>query len=458
MLLTITSTTPPARDLGYVLRKHPDRAQEFTLSFGVAHVWYPEASDERTTAALLVDIDPVALVARRRRGALLTDYVNDRPYVASSFMSVALGQVLGSALRGSGDDADPPRSLKATVAVVASADGPDALHDLFAPLGYRVTATTHALAPGMPEWGDSPYVTLTLTGERSVGALLRHLYVLLPVLDGAKHYWIDDSEVDKLLRAGAGWLADHPQRDLITRRYLKGQRSMTSAALDRLVGEVEGAAPDGDVPSSTGRTPLHALRRQAVAAELLAKGANRVLDLGCGEGRLIADLLREPTIAHITGVDVSMAALRRAAQHLRLDELSHHQRERVTLLQSALTYRDARLRGYDAAAVVEVIEHLDPWRLDAFADVVFGDAHPATVVVTTPNADHNVAYPDLAHGGHRHADHRFEWGRDRFAAWADGVAATHGYEVAVRPVGEVHPEVGAPTQLAVFTATVAVAP
>lgn len=468
MLLTITSTTAPARDLGFVLRKHPDRAQAFDLPFGTAHVWYPQADDERTTAALYVDVDPLALVRSRRLGGATTDHVNDRPFVASSFLSVALGRVLGTALRGGGDDEhDGPRALQATVAVVASHDGPAAVRDLFAPLGYDVATTVHPLDPEVPAWGDSPYMTVTLARHGAIGDLLRHLYVLLPVLDGVKHYWIDDSEVDKLLRAGEGWLADHPQRELIARRYLKGQRSLTSAALDRLLAD-EPAGPasadpadraevstadGGRASASAEHAPLHVQRRRAVVGELLERGATRVLDLGCGEGRLIADLLREPTVTRVTGVDVSTAALRRAAGRLHLDELSHRQRDRVQLLQSALTYRDRRLRGHDAAAVVEVVEHLDPWRLDAFAAVVFGDARPATVVVTTPNAEHNVAYAGVGAGGHRHADHRFEWTRRDFAEWTAAVASEYGYQATIRPVGEDLPDVGAPTQLAVLTTT-----
>ncbi|CAN5922300.1 hypothetical protein BH23ACT10_BH23ACT10_11300 [soil metagenome] len=204
------------------------------------------------------------------------------------------------------------------------------------------------------------------------------------------------------------------------------------------------------VPNDAEHTPLDMLRRRAVVAELVARGASRVLDLGCGEGRLIADLLREPTVAQIAGVDVSVAALRRASRRLRLVELPHRQRERITLLQSALTYRDARLRGFDAAAVVEVIEHLGPWRLATFAQVALGDARPGTVIVTTPNADYNVAYAGLAEGTHRHADHRFEWGREQFAAWAGDVAEAHGYNVTARGIGDERQDIGAPTQLAVF--------
>ncbi len=430
------------------------------MPFGRAHVFYPEATDERTTAALLVEIDPVALVKRRGRDLVLNDYVNDRPYVASSFMSVAIARVFGSALRGKSegheDLVDRPISITAQVAVVASYDGEDALHRLFEPLGYTVTATAHPLNERFESWGDSPYYSLTLEGEVPVKSLLGHLYVLLPVLDGAKHYWVDESEIDKLLRSGEEWLGDHPERDVITRRYLKGQRSLTNAALERLLAEDVGLIDHDRVDDSDGedtrRVPLNRLRMDAVVEELKRLGARRILDLGCGEGRLIGELLRDPSVIHITGMDVSVAALRRAARRLRLDEMSHRQRERLALMQGSLTYRDKRLSGFDAAAVVEVIEHLDPWQLGSFEQALFGEARPGAVVLTTPNAEYNVEYERLDAESHRHHDHRFEWSREELAEWARGVCERNGYSVEFRGIGEESSTVGSPTQMAVFRA------
>ncbi|MCP3973166.1 MAG: 3' terminal RNA ribose 2'-O-methyltransferase Hen1 [bacterium] len=460
MLLTITSTTPPAGDLGFILHKHPDRVQDFSLPFGRAHVFYPEATSERTTAALLVEIDPVALVKRRGRDLVLNDYVNDRPYVASSFMSVAIARVFGSALRGKSegheDLVDQPMSITAQVAVVASYDGEEALHRLFEPLGYTVTVTAHRLNERFESWGDSPYYSLTLEGEVPVKSLLGHLYVLLPVLDGAKHYWVDESEIDKLLRSGEEWLSDHPEREVITRRYLKGQRSLTNAALDRLLAEDVGLVDQDVVDDSevedAQRVPLNRLRMDAVIEELKRLGARRILDLGCGEGRLIGELLRDPSVAQVTGMDVSVAALRKAARRLRLDEMSHRQRERVALMQGSLTYRDKRLSGFDAAAVVEVVEHLDLWQLGSFERALFGEAHPGAVVLTTPNAEYNVEYERMEAGSHRHLDHRFEWTRAELAAWAAGVCERNGYSVEFRGIGEESALVGSPTQMAVFRA------
>jgi 3' terminal RNA ribose 2'-O-methyltransferase Hen1 len=171
-----------------------------------------------------------------------------------------------------------------------------------------------------------------------------------------------------------------------------------------------------------------------------------VLDLGCGPGALLERLMRDG-YEQITGVDVSARALEQAARRLRLDRRPD---PRVSLLHSPLTYRDTRLQGYDAAALVEVVEHFDPPRLEAVEANVFGSAAPRCVVVTTPNAEYNRRWETLPAGEFRHADHRFEWTRGEFAAWASRVAEAHGYGVRYLPVGPEDPEVGPPTQMAVF--------
>ncbi len=459
MLLTITSSTKPASDLGFLLHKHPARVQEFSLPFGRGHVFYPRASEEQTTAALLVEIDPVSLVRRYGRGSILNDYVNDRPFVASSFMSVAIARVFGSALRGKSDErsdlVDQPMSLTARLAVVASFHGEGALRRLFEPIGYRVTAVAHPLNERFASWGESPYYTLSLEADVPLKELLGHLYVLLPVLDGVKHYWVDESEIDKLLRAGEGWLGAHPERDTIVRRYLKSQRSLTDEALDRLLAEdgSRGEGPTGDgADDGDSPTPLNRLRMSAVVEQLAQAGASRILDVGCGEGRLIGELLKDQSVTHVAGMDVSIAALQRAARRLKLDEMSHRQRDRVSLMQGSLTYRDRRLAGFDAAAVIEVIEHLDPWQLAPFEQVLFGDARPGTVIVTTPNSEYNVEYNRLGDGSHRHLDHRFEWSRAEFSGWAQAICHRHGYRVDLHGIGAEAPGLGSPTQMGVFRA------
>lgn len=445
MLLTISTTHPPATDLGYLLAKNPARAHSFDLSFGRAHVFYPEATAERCTVALFLDIDPVALV---REGDVFDQYVNDRPWVASSFLSVAIGRVFGSALGGRSRErpelAETAIPLVARLAAVPCRGGERLLRELFEPLGYTVTATNHAL--GEP-FGPSRYFTVELSNTTTLAMLLSHLYVLVPVLDDNKHYWVGDDEIEKLLRHGEGWLATHPNREIIVRRYLKHDRRLTREALARLVeGDPDAEAERQEAAEEAVERPLSLDEARRAAVIRALKGAKRVLDLGCGEGKLVRALLDEG-FEEIVGMDVSVRSLEIAER--RLERVPERRRARVKLLQGALGYRDARLAGFDAAAVVEVIEHLDPPRLGAFARSLFAHARPATVVLTTPNVEYNALFPTLS--GFRHADHRFEWTRAEFEAWASAVAADHGYEVRFEGIGPVDERFGAPTQMGVFT-------
>lgn len=459
MLLTITTTHHPATDLGYLLHKHPERVQSFTLPFGAAHVVYPEAGEERCTAALLLDVDPVGLVRRGRatNSFALAEYVNDRPYVASSFLCVALVSVFKSAMagtcKGHEELAGSAIALEAGLAAVPARGGESLVRRLFEPLGYDVDVTPIALDAQFPDWGDGRHVGLRLAATCRLADLLNHLYVLLPVLDDDKHYWVDEAEIEKLMRRGGGWLGEHPERELIVRRYLKGQAKLYHPALAQL----EEAAPAAEDPDEPGREErleekvrLHDQRLGSVRAVLKACGARRVLDLGCGSGALLRHLIGDG-YELVVGADVSVRALEIAARRLKLDEMHDAQRARIELWQSPLTYRDRRLAGFDAAALVEVVEHLDPARLAAAERNVFGFARPATVVVTTPNAEHNVRWETLPAGRLRHPDHRFEWTRTQFAEWSQDVAERYGYAVRRLPVGDDDPEVGPPTQMAVFS-------
>ncbi|MFF4850308.1 3' terminal RNA ribose 2'-O-methyltransferase Hen1 [Streptomyces sp. NPDC001194] len=477
MFLTISTTGSaehPATDLGFLLHKHPGKVQAFSTSHGVAHVFYPEAADERCTAALLLEVDPVALVRRgqgKGRGgapdAALAQYVNDRPYAASSLLAVALGSVFRSALGGRctarPELPEQARPLRIEIPALPARGGAQLVHRLFDPLGWDlVRAEPVPLDEQFPEWGDSRYVRLVLEGELRLADALRQLYVLLPVLDDSKHYWVAPDEVDKLLRAGDGWLAAHPENALISARYLARHKGLTRDALDRLellrLAEADGSeieeldnAVDADRDTQEKPVPLAVQRREAILGALRAAGAARVLDLGCGQGQLVQALLKEPAFTEIVGVDVSMRALGTAAKRLRLERMGEKQSSRVRLLQGSLVYTDKRLAGYDAAVLSEVVEHLDLPRLPALEYAVFGAARPRTVLVTTPNVEYNVRWETLPAGHVRHGDHRFEWNRGEFRGWADSVAGRHGYEVAFVPVGDEDPEVGPPTQMAVFT-------
>ena len=467
MLLTITTTRAPATDLGYLLHKHPGRLQTFPTATGAAHVFYPEATAGRCTAALLLEVDPVALVrgtAGRNKPSdgELAQYVNDRPYAASSMLAVALKEAFRTALTGRCDErpelASSPIPLEIRIPALRCRGGQDLAHSVFEPLGWTTTAQSQPLQPD--EWGASPYLDLRLTGEVRLADALNHLYVLLPVLDDAKHYWVSTEEVDKLIRAGGDWLAGHPHKQLITTRYLSHRRALIKSALARSalarLAEADDTEPEAldnavtEDDEQERRQPLAVQRREAVLAILRELGATRVGDFGCGSGALTKALLADQHLEKIVAVDVSVRALQLAARDLNLDRMPPGPRERLNIFQTALTYRDDRLAGLDAAVLMEVIEHVDPERLPALERAVFGFAAPATVIVTTPNVEYNPHFATLPEGAKRHPDHRFEWTRAQFRDWAGQTAATHGYQVSFRPVGPEHPDAGPPTQLAVF--------
>ncbi len=212
--------------------------------------------------------------------------------------------------------------------------GETILRRLFEPLGYQVAATAIPLDPNFPQWGDSRYVDVTLTATERLRDLLEHLFVLLPVLDDDKHYWVGPEEIEKLLRRGGDWLATHPDRELIARRYLRHDRRLTNEALGRLLAdeaddpdEAE-AAHDAEEEAVEKRISLNDQRLAAVIDQIREVGGRRVVDLGCGGGALVKRILSDTKAEKILGVDVSYRALEGAARRLHLDTMAPRQRER----------------------------------------------------------------------------------------------------------------------------------
>lgn len=463
VLLTVTTTHQPATDLGYLLHKHPDRVQEFKQSFGSVTVFYPEATDQRCTVALMLNVDPVRLARSRAKNApdfSLAQYVNDRSYAASSLLGVAMADVFSTARSGRCDSrqdlADSAIPLEIVIPVLPCRGGADIANRLFEPLGWTVEAEPIPLDDAFAEWGDSRYVRLRLTGAVRLADALNQLHVLLPVLDESKHYWQGPDEVEKLMRSGEGWLDTHPEANLIVRRYLGRRSGLTRTALARLAelgDEVEEAIEPAEeeevLQPEEKRVPLNAQRHDAVHQVLLELGARSVIDLGCGPGQFLDRLVKTPAFTRVAGSDVSTRSLQYAARRLRVERMSERQSERVQLFQSALTYEDDRFAGFDAAVLMEVVEHVDPPRLEALERVVFGAAKPGAVIVTTPNGEYNELYEGLV--GMRHPDHRFEWNRQEFADWSEHVASIYGYFVERRGIGDLDDALGTPTQMAIFT-------
>ncbi len=459
MQIEITLNAPEgssysARDLGFLLHKHPDHLHVRETGQGKVSILFPEVSETRTRAILHLEVDPVALVRGKGDGnGLLSQYVNDRPFVANSMLSVAMGRAIGQTMSGKSKEkqelAEQPLPYEIRIVPVAVSGGQEVIQALFEPLGYAIDATP------LTDADRRAIFDLRLTVTARLADILTHIYVLVPVLDNAKHYWIDKAEIEKLLAKGGDWLPNHPAKEMIAKRSLKHRRGLVDQALERLAETLPDAPDEDDAPVDAEAQlekpiRLHDLRLDAVRDAVVADNAASVLDLGCGEGKLIRRLVREKGITRIVGVDPSVRYLETAARRLYLTDAGDAKRERIQLQMGSLTYGDRRWQGFDAATLVEVIEHIDPPRLSSLELSLFGDARPRTVVVTTPNRDYNVLFEGMEPGTLRHNDHRFEWTRDEFSAWATRVADAHGYAVEIRPLGPLDDTHGAPSQMAIF--------
>lgn len=444
MLLRITNTGPDAPDLGYLVAKNPDKAQRFPFAYGDALVFWPTVTPQKCTVCLAVDITPEALLRQRRASQTEAfDYVNDRPYAAGSLLCSGITRAFRSAMAGRCKEkpwlVDKPLCLEAEVTPLPWPGREQFLRSLFVPLGWDVDHT-----PLTDETGSAPYCTLRLRGAARLADLLRQLYVLIPVIDPQKHYWVDDAEVDKLLQRGEGWLMTHPEKDMIARRYLRRSKELTRIALQRL-----NALPGmEEEPAPPPEARLNDVRIAAVADAVHRTGATSVLDIGCGTGALLEALADNKNLLRIGGMDVSARNISRAEERVRA--LPPIRQERITLFQGSVLYTDARLAGWDAATVVEVIEHLEQDRLPVFAEVLFGMAAPRTVVLTTPDRAYNRHFPQLTRAGLRHADHRFEFTAEEFEAWARKTAKQYGYDVTFGTVGPQDEDGAAPTCMGVF--------
>ena len=464
MLLTITYTGHDTQNLGYLLHKNPERAQQFDISYGKAYVFYPEVSDEKTTAALLLDIDPLDLAKGKvgsGQGGLF-DYVNDRPYTCSSFMSTAIARIFNTALSGKcahmQELADTPLDLSATLYSLKDNGYEGLAAQLFEPLGYQVKTERTVLDEKFPEWGASPYINLTISGKVKLSDLLKHIYVLIPVFDTQKHYYIDESEIRKLLKHGEDWLPQHPHKGKITSRFLgrrygfikQAYQALTAAELEQESEEEK--VEKGDLEKAEEKqvkTPLNTQRLEAVKDAVIKSGAKTVIDMGCGEGQLTGMLLKENAIEKVAACDISVSTLEVASRRLKKDCIPAD-KDKLTLFQGSLTYKDKRFTGYDCACLIEVIEHIDAARLVALERIVFAYAAPKTVIVTTPNREYNTAY-GMEESQLRHKDHRFEWTRDEFSGWAKEICDKFGYSCEISGIGEENEEFGTPTQMGVFT-------
>ena len=462
MYLQINTNDNDAQLLGYLLHKHPDNYQTKALNFGTAHMFYTDNTATYCTFNLVLEINSVALSRNAHKNNFkasfkLADYVNDRPYVASSFLTTAISKVLRSTMNGICNEkpelVQKQWPLTITINAVKSKKGVSEIHRFFEPLGYQVETETQLLDPQFEAWGMSPYFKLTLRGNKTLNEVLTHLYVLLPVLDNNKHYFVNQDEVNKLLDKGGDWLKDHPAKTIITNKYLQHRKSYTRLAFEQLMQKNNDPENETKQEAETAieqKIPIHDVRLNTVAETLKNLNISTVADLGCGDGKLIRRLMKHAQFTKIIGMDASFQSIEMAKRRLKLEQLPVRLQEKLTLIQGALTYRDARIEGVDAVALVEVIEHLDEHRLEALEQVIFECIQPKYAVLTTPNSEYNQLFESLPNGVFRHSDHRFEWTREEFEAWGNAIAKQFNYTAKYQQLGEVHETYGGLSQMVVF--------
>lgn len=449
MHLSISTTHKPATDLGFLLYKHPKKLHTRGTSFSTNHCFFSEATDDLCTANLWVNVRELQeFELYRRFNNFENPFINDRPYVAGSLMSTAMSEMFRTAMSGSCRErpelARSPIPLTIEVATVRCEDGIDFIKGIFEPLGYQVDLESYLLDEAFPNWGSSPYFKLRLQTNKELYLVLRQLFILLPVLDNQKHYWVDEAEQEKIIKMGEGWLQAHPMFSKIVSRYLKNLQSLAVEVKKHFaLDENLTTKARNKEEQLEQKIHLNTLRMDYVAELLKDHQVRTVGDLGCGEGKLIERLLQNSDITEIRAFEVSIDELEKAQQ--RIAELK--QLERVKFFNSSVLYLDHRTKDLDAVVLVEVIEHLEEVRLPVLAANVFKYMEPSMVVITTPNFEFNQRFETK---GFRHPDHRFEWTREEFKSWCEVQAQKYGYTFKIDFIGEVDSALGGPTQVGVF--------
>jgi 3' terminal RNA ribose 2'-O-methyltransferase Hen1 len=461
--LSIATTRQSATDLGFLLYKHPDRVFRSDASRNSkmsAVGFYPEAADERCEFCLIVEVDPVERVRGASWGAGIAQYVEPLPFLASSYMSQALSLCLRSAMNGivTSKNASEEKRLQAAavekwpleITVSPLRTSPALISRMFEPLGWDVSLHSVPLdIPGMTSEEArrcTDLHTLTIRGEATLQDALTHLYVLLPALDPARHYFYGEDEVQKLLDKSQNWLEQHPARELIVGRYLSKSRELRETALQQIAGDEDETAEDETATSEPGTA--HDERHLKIIEIIRNAGDVSVVDLGCGEGKLLSRLAKLPGKLQITGVEPAMRDLEKAQRNLSRNP-GKQVDPRIKLKHGSILYADEQLKGFDIAILSEVIEHIDPDRLDHAERCVFGFMQPRKVVVTTPNASFNAMF-DLEEGQFRHRDHRFEWTESEARTWSDRICRDYGYSCELGGAGGYDPECGHLSHFIVF--------
>ncbi|EGW40788.1 3' terminal RNA ribose 2'-O-methyltransferase Hen1 [Desulfosporosinus sp. OT] len=460
MQLAIKATGEGAKMLSFLLSKNPQNLYDRMEKGHRIRLTYTVFSDSEVEAVIFVTPDPVELVKNSPDTYEITQYINDREFVVSSIFCSYIRSALGTALNGRPKDEYLDWAKHAFLLTIGfgpvATDLPDvAIKQLFEPLGYRIEIERGQAAYNFQLKERSSARFINLQGTLTVQNALKHLFVLIPVLDNYRHYFIDEREIEKLERYGEGWLADHPLKDLIIKRTLRFRELIDQ------VGENFDQADTNADTNNEALTPelelksqpvvrLNELRYQRVVKIVENLPAREsIVDFGAGEGKLSARLGFIPGVQEILAVEPTekeqLRALKRFSEASRKDDFIS-----PILIWGSLFYYDEQLRAKDVMILNEVIEHIDESRLPRVMDTILGSYKPQVLLITTPNVEYNTVY-QMDDQAVRHKDHRFEWTRSEFSEWTHTLARNYSYDVQLDGIGEEVEGYGHPSQIAIFT-------
>ncbi|PYF06198.1 3' terminal RNA ribose 2'-O-methyltransferase Hen1 [Ureibacillus chungkukjangi] len=444
MQLTIRGTGQDIQVISYLLAKNPNNLYERRVSGHLVRMFFSQFSEEEVEVTFFVTPDPIELSRNNSKVYDITSYINDREFVVSSIFCTFLRTALGTALNGKPvEEYEPwvnhPFPLEFSFGPVASQLTDQDIQSLFQPLGYAVEITYGEADYNMDFKSKSSARFITLKGSTTLQMGLRQLFVLIPVLDNYKHYYIDEQEVEKIVRYGEGWLDKHPKREFILRQALR---------FKEVYGQFENQHTKKENESSP-KLRLNDLRYDKIVGKVnQLKRKETVVDLGSGEGKLSEKLGFIDGVKEILAVEPSESATLKALKRF---EKAAQDKNFVKPRQifGSLFYYDERLKGKDVLILCEVIEHIDEYRLPKIIQTILQDYRPRTLIITTPNQEYNEVYG--MGGDYRHPDHRFEWTREEFQTWCKTQNENHEYNIAFDGIGEEHELHGYPTQMCLFT-------
>lgn len=443
MQLTIRATGENVKAISHLLSKNPNNLYERNHKGHLVRLFYSEFTEERVEVTIFVTPDPIELMQKGSNTYDITHYINDREFAVSSIFTSFIRSALGTALNGQPKEeyikwVDYRFPFTFEFGPVASTLSDQHIKDLFEPIGYEVAITRPEIHYAIDLKDKSSARFLALSGSQTLQDALRHLFVLIPVIDNYKHYFIDEKEIEKLERYGEGWLEGHPLRDMIYRQALR---------FKEIYSLVEGSNPDAAADQPAKKVRLNDLRYEKIVETAQSLDPKTIVDFGSGEGKLSVRLAFMDGVKEILAVEPSEAENLKAKRRFdKAKEVPGFVEPKT--LWGSLFYYDERLKGKDLIVLCEVIEHIDEQRLPKAMDLILHQYAPKSFIITTPNREYNDVYDMEDH--FRHDDHRFEWTREEFQTWCKERNHQHLYELEFFGIGEEHPSQGFPTQMCVF--------